>query len=101
MNMVRDFALEKAVKKRLNKLDRMTLEQRAAEAIKFWAAPDDALFTPEIVAVVLGMSLSWLQNKRCGGDGIPFFKPDGKKIIFYQKSDVTEFINKNKLAHTA
>jgi hypothetical protein len=33
---------------RLTKLDRMTSEEKAAEAIKYWAAPNDATFTPEV-----------------------------------------------------
>jgi hypothetical protein len=30
---------------RLTKLDQMTSEEKAAEAIKYWAAPNDATFT--------------------------------------------------------
>ena len=87
--------------RRLNKLDRMTTEEKTAESSRFWQAANDALFPPETVAIVLGMSLSWLQTKRCNGDGIAFVKPNGNKIIYYQKSDVLDYINKNKLMNTA
>jgi hypothetical protein len=30
----------------------MTSEEKAAEAIKYWAAPNDATFTPEVLAIV-------------------------------------------------
>ena len=86
--------------KRLNPLDKMTDHQQAAEAVKFWMAPDDAMFPPATIAIILKRSLSWLQNKRCTGDGIPFTKPDGNKIVYYQKADVLEYIKKNKMEHT-
>ncbi|NIE95642.1 DNA-binding protein [Acinetobacter sp. Tr-809] len=86
---------------RLTKLDRMSPEEKTAESNRFWAANDSAQFPPETVAIVLGLSLSWLQNKRTNGGGIPFFKPDGRKIIYYLKADVINYINKNKLKHTA
>ncbi|MEQ1229891.1 DNA-binding protein [Acinetobacter junii] len=86
---------------RLTVLDRMTLNEKLAESKRFWESESEALFPPKTVAIVLDMSLSWLQNKRCSGDGIPFCKPSGNKIIYYKKSDVVEYINRNKLAHTA
>lgn len=87
--------------KRLNKLERMTTEEKMAESTRFWEASNDALFPPETIAIVLGMSLAWLQAKRCNGGGISFIKPNGNKIIYYQKSDVINFIKGNKLANTA
>lgn len=85
---------------RLTKLDRMSAEEKAAESNRFWVANDSAQSPPETVAIVLGLSLSWLQNKRINGGGIPFFKLDGRKIIYYLKADVIDYINKNKLKHT-
>ncbi|MFW2039332.1 DNA-binding protein [Acinetobacter ursingii] len=79
----------------------MTLNEKIAESKRFWEAGENATFPPETIAIVMGMSLSWLQNKRSSGGGIPFTKPSGNKIIFYKKSDVLEYISKNKLAHTA
>ena len=39
------------VMSRLTKLDRMSIEQKTAEAIKFWASPIDAAFPPETIAI--------------------------------------------------
>lgn len=66
---------------RLTKLDRMTTEEKAAEAIKFWAADGEATFTPEVLAIVYKKSLPWFQLKRCTGGGIPFYK-DGRTILY-------------------
>ncbi len=87
--------------KRQNALQRMTEEQKRLETERFWVADNNAQFTPVTIAIVLGKSLAWLQKKRCDGNGIPFSKPDGNKIIYYQKADVLEFLNKNKMQHTA
>jgi len=81
---------------RLTKLDRMSVEQKAAEAIKFWASPIDAAFPPETK-----VSLPWLQLKRCDGGGIPFMKPEGTRKVLYRKSDVIDFFHSRKLKHTA
>ncbi len=85
----------------MNKLKQLTAEQRKLESDRFWSATDDAIFPPITIAVVLDKSLSWLQAKRCNGDGIPFIK-QSKKVIYYQKSDVLDFINQYaKIPHTS
>lgn len=84
-----------------NKLKNLTPEQTKAESDRFWSASDDAIFPPLTIAIVLNRSLAWLQAKRCNGDGIPFIK-QSKKVIYYQKSDVINFINKSaKVPHTS
>lgn len=88
-------------KKRLSKLDKMTPEQKAAEAIKFWAAPDDATFPPETLAVVFEMSLPWFQLKRCTGGGIPYSKPEKGRGVFYRKADAIAYFNKRKMDSTS
>nr|WP_314367671.1 DNA-binding protein [uncultured Acinetobacter sp.] len=77
---------------RLTKLDQMTSEEKAAEAIKYWAAPKDATFTPEVLAIVYKKSLSWFQLKRCAGGGIPFSK-EGRTIL-YKKQDAMDYFSK-------
>ncbi|RYY79963.1 MAG: DNA-binding protein [Moraxellaceae bacterium] len=88
-------------KKRLTKLDKMTPEQKAAEAIKFWAAPADAMFSPETLAIVFKKSLPWFQLKRCTGGGIPFSKPDKGRDVFYKKADALAYFDKNQMHSTS
>ena len=86
--------------KRMTKLDRMTSEEKAAVADQFWKSQDDVCFPPEAIAVVLDVSPSWLQWKRCAGDGIPFTKISERKVR-YIKSDVVEYYNQRKVNHTS
>lgn len=88
-------------KKRLTKLDKMTAEQKSAEAIKFWAAPDNAMFPAETLAIVFKKSLPWFQLKRCTGGGIPFLKSDKGRDVFYKKSDALAFFGKNQMHSTS
>lgn len=84
-----------------DKLKSLTSEQIKAESDRFWSASDEAIFPPITIAIILNRSLSWLQAKRCNGDGVPFIKKS-KKSIYYQKSDVVDFINKSvKVPHTS
>ena len=85
----------------INRLKNLTPEQAKAESDRFWSASDDAIFPPLTIAVVLNRSLSWLQAKRCNGDGIPFIK-QSKKVVYYQKSEVLNLINQSvKVPHTS
>ncbi|MGQ0892368.1 DNA-binding protein [Acinetobacter baumannii] len=68
--------------------------------LQFWEAADNQTFPPETVAIVMHVSLPWLQKKRCEGGGIPFSKPH-KRQVNYMKSDVLAYIEQNKMAHTA
>ena len=77
---------------RLTKFDRMNNEEKAAEAIKYWAAPNDATFTPEGWAIGYKKSLPWFQLKRCAGGGIPFSK-EGRTIL-YKKQDAIDYFSK-------
>lgn len=86
---------------RLTKLDRMSIEQKTAEAIEFWSSPIDATFPPETIAIAFKVSLPWLQLKRCDGGGIPYHKPEGTRKVLYRKADVLNFFNSKKLQHTA
>lgn len=85
--------------RRLNKLERMSDDDKLVESNRFWTAPDDALFPPETVALVCSVSIAWLQVKRCTGDGIPFVK--GLRKIHYQKKDVLDYFNTKKLLNTS
>ncbi|RZG71869.1 DNA-binding protein [Acinetobacter wuhouensis] len=84
---------------RLTKLDRMTVEQKTAEAINFWAADNNATFTPEVLSIVFKKSLPWFQLKRCTGDGIPFYK-EGRTIL-YKKEDAINYFSANKFESTS
>ena len=77
---------------RLTKLDQMTSEEKAAEAIKYWAAPNDATFPPEVLSIVYKKSLPWFQMKRCTGGGIPFSKKG--RTILYTKQDAIDYFSK-------
>lgn len=66
---------------------------------EFWQAPDDALFSPKKIAIVLQKSKSWLQAQRCNGGGIPYIKLSNK-VIYYRKSDVMKFLDVQKQQHT-
>lgn len=82
-------------------MKKLSPEQVEIESDRFWSATDDAVFPPITIAIVLNKSLSWLQAKRCNGDGIPFIK-HSKKVIFYQKSDVLAYLKQfSKVPHTS
>ena len=87
------------MKKRLDRVARMSEEQRLSSIHQFWNLPEDAVFSPEVVALVCDLSLSWLQAKRCKGDGIPFIKV-GPRKVGYIKRDVIEFLGKNRYLNT-
>lgn len=72
----------------------MTAEDKNKITQSFWNAPDEAVFTPDCVAVVFNVSLSWLQAKRCKGDGIAFSKPEGTRKVLYTKKDLLAYFNK-------
>ncbi|QDK97020.1 helix-turn-helix domain-containing protein [Acinetobacter tandoii] len=74
------------------KLNSMTISERITESERFHLAAECETFSPEIIAIVLGVSLSWLQKKRCEGGGIPYSKIHYRKIV-YRKSDVISYIN--------
>ena len=85
---------------RVTKLDRMTNEEILMETNRFWNSPNDAYFPPETVAIVYDVSLSWLQLKRCDGEGIPFTKASARRIR-YQKQDILAFFDQKKLNNTS
>lgn len=85
---------------RLTKIDKMSECQKKALIKDFRNAPPEAEFTPETIALVYHLSLAWLQKKRCEGGGIPFTKPTAKTVL-YKKDDVLEFMDSNRLQHTA
>ena len=84
----------------ISKIKRMTDVEKSQVIETYHNASDEAVFPPETLFLVYGFSLPWLQKKRCEGGGIPFFKPTPKKV-FYKKSDVIEYINNNRMLHTA
>ena len=48
------------------------MQKKEAAKKEFWEAADNQTFPPETVAIVMHVSLPWLQKKRCEGGGIPF-----------------------------
>ena len=78
----------------------MSEQQRLSSIQEFWNLPQDAVFPPEVVALVCDMSLSWLQAKRCKGGGIPFVKL-GPRKVGYVKSDVLTFLRSKKYQNTS
>lgn len=84
---------------RPTKIDRMSNEAKEKAIEKFWQLPDSAIFRPEVVALVCDVSLSWLQVKRCRGDGITFIKV-GPRKIGYMKKDVINFLELKKCQNT-
>jgi hypothetical protein len=73
---------------------------KQAEIDKFNAANDDEEFSPESLAAILDVSISWLQKKRCEGGGIPFAKVHYRKII-YKKADVLAYIERKRIESTS
>lgn len=78
----------------------MNSEDKKAEIEKFNTASNDASFSPEEIAAVLDVSLSWLQKKRCEGGGIPFSKLHYRKIM-YKKADVLAYIDRQRIQSTS
>lgn len=81
-------------------LNRNTDTDIQAEIDRFNSADENTSFSPESIAIVLDVSLSWLQKKRCDGGGIPFSKLHYRKIL-YKKSDVLAFINAQRIHSTS
>ncbi|KEC82505.1 MULTISPECIES: helix-turn-helix domain-containing protein [unclassified Acinetobacter] len=84
----------------MSKLNKLTSEEIQAEINKFYDADEHISFSPESIAIVLDVSLSWLQKKRCEGGGIPFSKLHYRKIV-YKKSDVIAYIEKHRVSSTS
>lgn len=87
------------MKQRSDRIARMSGEQRLSYIQQFWNLPEEAVFSPEVIALVCDMSLSWLQAKRCQGNGIPYIKL-GPRKVGYIKRDVIEFLGKNRCLNT-
>ncbi len=70
----------------------MTPSESSHPFADFWQAPPDALFKRQVVALVLGKSVSWLERKALSGDGPAFRKLE--RHALYSKADVIEFIER-------
>ena len=81
-------------------LKTMTKAEIQAEIDKFNTANENESFSPESISIVLGLSISWLQKKRCEGGGIPFSKLHYRKIV-YRKHDVLDYIDRNRINSTS
>ena len=81
-------------------LDRKTDIEIQAQINDFNSADENSAFSPETIALVLYVSLSWLQKKRCEGGGIPFFKLHYRKIL-YKKADVIAYVNGQRILSTS
>lgn len=57
---------------------------------RFWAAPDEALFSIPIIAQVLGCSVAKLERDRWQGRGLKLIKIDG--MVRARKADVLQRI---------
>lgn len=84
---------------RMTKIDRMSDDDKEKAIQRFWLLPECAVFPPEVVALVCGVSLSWLQVKRCQGNGITFVKV-GPRKIGYMKKDIINFFELKKSKNT-
>jgi predicted DNA-binding transcriptional regulator AlpA len=62
-----------------------------SEVSRFWAAHEQALFTQNIVAAVVGMSAAYFERARWAGGGPPFLKVG--RLVRYRKADVLAWIN--------
>lgn len=69
------------------------MKSESSPIAAFWQSPPDALFKRQVVAQVLGKSVSWMERKALSGDGPPFRKLD--RHALYAKRDVVDFIEKN------
>lgn len=81
-------------------LKNITKAEIQAEIDRFNTANENESFSPESISIVLGVSMAWLQKKRCEGGGIPFSKVHYRKII-YKKSDVLDYIDRNRINSTS
>lgn len=68
----------------------VVLPDDLARAHVFWAAGEDAFFSPGTVAIVLEVSKQTLSNWRVIGTGPCFSKR--KSAIYYRKGDVVAWI---------
>ena len=64
-------------------LKTMTKAEIQAEIDKFNTANENESFSPESISIVLGVSMAWLQKKRCEGGGGSLFQnyTTGKSYI--------------------
>lgn len=84
----------------MSKLSSMTTAEKKIEIERFQNANDSEAFSPDVIAIVLDVSLSWLQKKRCEGGGIPFSKIHYRKIV-YKKADVVSYIQRQTINSTS
>jgi hypothetical protein len=87
--------------RRQTKLARMTEDQKSAEVLLYWSAPEDAVFSQETLAIVYNRSIAWFQLKRCSGGGIKFCKAVGTRSIVYRKSDARNYFEGRFVEHTS
>ena len=78
----------------------MTKTEIQVEIDRFNLADVNESFSPESISIVLGVSMAWLQKKRCIGGGIPFSKIHYRKIL-YKKADVLSYIDKHRINSTS
>ena len=67
------------------------LPESVARVHVFWAAGDDAFFSPETVALALDLSKQTLSNWRATGVGPRFVKR--KSTVYYRKGDVAAWLS--------
>lgn len=70
------------------------LPVEVALAIRFDAAPDDALLPPEVVSAATGISLGTLANYRVNHPRLLPFQKHGR-FIWYQALGVREFMHRS------
>lgn len=73
---------------------RPSVSEVAALLSAFWAAPDEAYFPPDVVAVVLDTTPLALAGKRWRREGPPYRKPG--RTPLYRKRDITAYIEEAK-----
>lgn len=65
-------------------------QQSAPLLSAFWAAPSDAYFPPDVVALVLQVTPLTLAAQRWKREGLPWYRPG--KTPLYKKGEVLAFI---------
>jgi hypothetical protein len=61
--------------------------------LRFWAAPNEALFPSDVIAKVRNVSIALLERERWQNNGPKYLKLRGR--VLYGKGDVLKWIEEN------
>jgi hypothetical protein len=74
----------------------LSVSERADIVRIFWTSPCEALFPPEVTAVVTERTTGTLEKLRSVGDG-PEFRTNGR-VIQYAKGDIVKWLEKTTVS---